>query len=66
MNDNINSKCYTILYIDKLSIEDIAYHKNFTVLIDLKVSVNEVIQKLNIKKPITIEEAKRILYYVNI
>lgn len=55
----------SVLYISGVNIEDIAYREDSINFIDLKYDVDLACEKLNIKPPLTVDEAKEISNYIN-
>lgn len=47
-----------VLYISNINIEDIAYREDSINLIDLKYDIDLACEKLNIKKPLSVDKAK--------
>lgn len=54
-----------VLYLSNLNIEDIAYREDSIKFIDLKYDIDLACEKLNIKKPLSVDEAKEISNYIN-
>lgn len=49
-----------VLYLSNMNIEDIAYREDSINFIDLKYDIDLACEKLNIKKPLSVDEAKEI------
>lgn len=54
-----------VLYLSNMNIEDIAYREDSINFIDLKYDIDLACEKLNIKKPLSVDEAKEISDYIN-
>ena len=54
-----------VLYLSNMNIEDIAYREDSIKFIDLKYDIDLACEKLNIKKPLSVDEAKVISNYIN-
>lgn len=54
-----------VLYISNINIEDIAYREDSINLIDLKYDIDLACEKLNMKKPLSVDKAKEISIYIN-
>ena len=54
-----------VLYISNINIEDIAYREDSINFIDLKYDIDLACEKLNIKKPLSVDKAKEISIYIN-
>lgn len=54
-----------VLYLSNMNIEDIAYREDSIKFIDLKYDIDLACEKLNIKKPLSVDEAKEISNYIN-
>lgn len=55
----------SVLYLSNMNIEDIAYREDSINFIDLKYDIDLACEKLNIKKPLSVDEAKEISDYIN-
>lgn len=56
---------FGVLYLSNMNIEDIAYREDSINFIDLKYDIDLACKKLNIKKPLSVDEAKEISDYIN-
>lgn len=54
-----------VLYLSNMNIQDIAYREDSIKFIDLKYDIDLACEKLNIKKPLSVDEAKEISNYIN-
>lgn len=54
-----------VLYLSNMNIEDIAYREDSIKFIDLKYDIDLACEKLSIKKPLSVDEAKEISNYIN-